>query len=285
MRKLASIATIATAEPIPEADRLDVVTLEGKAWRIVTARNEFRPGDRAVYFEIDSALPADDERYAFLRERCLRTWSDKHGNALKQAVRIRTVRLNGVISQGLVMPLSTFPELADKAVGDDVTSDLRVEHFDEISEQMRAALDTRCPQGFGRREGNFPAWIPKTDEERIQNLADWPERLKGILVRGRLVGVSKLDIKAGTLGALATTGVYDVAKGETAFAAGDKVYWNAAENKAAAESGVLLGLCVQDADSAASTVRVILRGGCGGAAARAETQARRNQRPPPPSPT
>ena len=69
-----------------------------------------------------------------------------------------------------------------------------------------------------------------------------------IVVRGRLVGVSKLDIKAGTLGAVATTGVYDVAKGDTAFAAGDKVYWNAAEGKAAAEGGVLLGLCVQDAE-------------------------------------
>ena len=140
MRKLASIATIATAEPIPEADRLDVVTLEGKAWRIVTGRNEFKPGDRAVYFEIDSALPADDERFAFLHDRCLRTWSDKHGNALKQAVRIRTVKLKGVISQGLVMPIGIFPELAGRSIGDDVTSDLRVEHFDEISEQMRAAL-------------------------------------------------------------------------------------------------------------------------------------------------
>ena len=181
MRKLASIAAIAATEPIPDSDRLDVVTLEGKAWRIVTARKEFRPGDRAVYFEIDSALPADDERYAFLRERCLRTWSDKHGNPLKQAIRIRTVKLRGVISQGLVMPASAFPELEGKDVGDDVTSDLRVEHFDEISEQMRAALDTRSPQGFGRREGNFPAWIPKTDEERIQNLADWPDTLKGVL--------------------------------------------------------------------------------------------------------
>lgn len=46
---------------------------------------------------------------------------------------------------------------------------------------MRAALGTRCPQGLGRREGNFPTWISKTDEERIQNLADWPEKLKGIL--------------------------------------------------------------------------------------------------------
>ena len=81
MRKLASIAAIAATEPIPDSDRLDVVTLEGKAWRIVTGRNEFHPGDRAVYFEIDSALLADHERYAFLRERCLRTWSDKHGNA------------------------------------------------------------------------------------------------------------------------------------------------------------------------------------------------------------
>ena len=68
-----------------------------------------------------------------------------------------------------------------KDVGNDVTSDLRVEHFDEISEQIRTALDTRSPQGFGRREGNFPSWIPKTDEERIQNLADWPDQLKGVL--------------------------------------------------------------------------------------------------------
>lgn len=87
-----------------------------------------------------------------------------------------------------------------------------------------------------------------------------------IVVRGRLVGVSKLDIKAGTLGAVATTGVYDVAKGDTAFAAGDKVYWNAAEGKAAAEGDILLGLCVQDAEASLPTVRVIL---CGGAAGEA----------------
>lgn len=180
MRKLASIVTIASAEPVPGTDRLDVVTMEGKAWRVVTGRNEFRPGDRAVYFEIDSALPADDERYAFLRERCLRTFSDKHGNAVKQVIRIRTVKLKGVISQGLVMPIGSFPELAAIQNGCDEDEILKVEHFDEVAERMRAMLDTRCPQGFGRREGNFPSFIPKTDEERIQNLADWPEKLKGI---------------------------------------------------------------------------------------------------------
>ncbi|MGN0880112.1 MAG: DUF2190 family protein [Oligosphaeraceae bacterium] len=86
-----------------------------------------------------------------------------------------------------------------------------------------------------------------------------------IVVRGRLVGVSKLDIKAGTLGAVATSGVYDVAKGGDAFAAGDKVYWSEAEGKAATEGGTLLGLCVQDAEDTSPTVRVILRSGAGNA--------------------
>ena len=93
MRKLASVVAIATAEPIPDTDGLDVVTMEGKGWRVVTSRGEFSPGDRAVYFEIDSALPADDDRYAFLHARCLKAWRDKHGKVLAQAVRIRTIRL------------------------------------------------------------------------------------------------------------------------------------------------------------------------------------------------
>lgn len=99
-----------------------------------------------------------------------------------------------------------------------------------------------------------------------------------IVVRGRLVGVSKLDIKAGTLGAVATTGVYDVAKGETAFAAGDKVYWDVNAGKAAAEGGALLGLCVLDAEASSPIVRVLLRGGCGGAGA-ADTQGEAQSAP------
>lgn len=181
MRKLASVVTIATSEHIPDADSLDVVTMTGKGWRVVTSRGEFAPGDLAVYFEIDSALPPDDERYGFLHERCLKSWRNKHGKVMRQAVRIRTVRLRGVISQGLVMPLAKFPELAGAAVGDDVTEALRVGHYDELAEEMAAALDTRMRPGSGRRSGNFPFYVPKTDEERIQNLADWPDTLKGVL--------------------------------------------------------------------------------------------------------
>ena len=111
-RKLASIVRIASVSPIPDADRLEVVEMEGKGWRVVTAKGEFHPGDLAVYFEIDSYLPPDDERYAFLRERCLRKFVSKGGSILREGLRIKTVKLRGVVSQGLVMPVAKFPELA-----------------------------------------------------------------------------------------------------------------------------------------------------------------------------
>ena len=69
MRKLASLVQIATVSPIEGADKLELATMKGKCWNVVVSKGEFQPDDMAVYFEIDSYLPADDERYAFLRER------------------------------------------------------------------------------------------------------------------------------------------------------------------------------------------------------------------------
>lgn len=178
MRKLASIAKVATSVPHENADRLSVVTLEGKAWKVVTGRDEFRPGDLVVYFEIDSYLPADDDRYGFLAERCLKKFCLKSGEVVDQGIRIRTVKLRGVVSQGLVMPLDRFPEAADRAVGDDVTDILRVRHYDEIAEELRPVVAGRPVPSDAM--GPFPAFfIPKTDEERIQNLAYWFDTMKG----------------------------------------------------------------------------------------------------------
>lgn len=178
MRKLASIVTIATCDPIPDTERLSVATMAGKGWRVVTGRDEYKPGDRAVYFEIDSYLPADDERYGFLKERCLRRFVSKSGQVLKEGLRIRTAKLRGVISQGLLMPLDKYPEAKDKADGDDVTELLRVEHYDEVAEAMRPATGGNPVAADAM--GKFPSdFIPKTDEERIQNLGDYFETMKG----------------------------------------------------------------------------------------------------------
>jgi len=176
-RKLASIVTIATCDPIPDTERLSVTTMVGKGWQVVTGRDEYMPGQKAVYFEIDSYLPAEDPRYEFLKERCLRKFVSKSGQVLKEGIRIRTVKLRGVISQGLLMPLENYQELIGMADGTDVTEMLHVEHYDEIVEALRPATGNPVA---AECMGRFPSdYIPKTDEERIQNLGDYFETMKG----------------------------------------------------------------------------------------------------------
>ena len=228
-RKLASIVEIESCDPIPDTERLSVATMKGKGWKVVTGRDEFHSGDLAVYFEIDSFLPSDDTRFEFLKDRCLKKFVSKSGNVLREGIRIKTIKLRGVISQGLLMPLSTFvgkeilvrnqlakpedvvaedgkpvsqDELADVyistlyylkditedgasptikevevGVDSDLTELLHVEHYDEVKEQLQPQTGSAISADA---MSNFPsAFVPKTDEERIQNLGDWFEKMKG----------------------------------------------------------------------------------------------------------
>ena len=196
-RKLASIVKIDGCDPIPDTDRLSVATMVGKGWKVVTSRDEFKKGDIAVYFEIDSYLPADDERYSFLRERCLRRFVNKGGEVLAEGIRIKTIKLRGVVSQGLLMPVTKFPEITDNihwddddgkdkffcdgaycdVVGADITSELRVRHYDEVAESVQSMLGNPLS---GDAMGKFPEALgPRTDEERLQNLGDWFEKMRG----------------------------------------------------------------------------------------------------------
>ena len=86
-----------------------------------------------------------------------------------------------------------------------------------------------------------------------------------VVVLGDLVGIAKIDIAASTLGALAVTGVFDLAKDDTSgpvFAAGDPVYYDRIAELAVpapgAGGGVLLGTCLQAAGASDATVRVQL---------------------------
>ncbi len=84
-----------------------------------------------------------------------------------------------------------------------------------------------------------------------------------VVVQGDLVGVTKRDIKANVLGALAVTGVFDFTKatgGGTAITAGALVYWADGANQATTTSAgnKLLGKCVKAAADADATVRVRL---------------------------
>ena len=108
MRKLAYVVSIGSKESIPNSDYLEVAIPNGHGWRVVVQKNEFNVGDLCIMFEIDSFLPADDPRYAFLRDRCLKKFVSKSGNVLREGIRIKTIKLRGQVSQGLLMPIDNF---------------------------------------------------------------------------------------------------------------------------------------------------------------------------------
>ena len=119
-----------------------------------------------VYFEIDSALPCIPI-FDFLKDRCYKRWTNVDGAVVDECYRIKTAKLRGIVSQGLAVPISKFntTETVFSSVDDgyDVTETLGVRHYDELVEKFTPVS--------GVAKGAFPsAWIPKTDEERVQNL-------------------------------------------------------------------------------------------------------------------
>lgn len=85
-RELTYFEEIVDIQPHYNADRLEVATVRG--WKAVVLKDEFKIGDKIVYCEIDSILPENEEAFSFLE---------------KYQFRIRTQRLRGILSQGLIV--------------------------------------------------------------------------------------------------------------------------------------------------------------------------------------
>ena len=154
-RALATIERVIKVYPIEGADAIEGATVRG--WEVVVKKGEFLPGDSVVYFEVDSMLDVEDPRFAFLAARGVRTNAEgRKGHVLK------TARLRGQYSQGLVLPIEEFPEIDGPYFGQDVTDQLGIIKW-----------EPPLPPGMqGKILGGFPTWIPKTDEERIQNVPE-----------------------------------------------------------------------------------------------------------------
>lgn len=152
MRKLVTIRKITNIVPIENCDNIALAIVDG--WTVIIKKSEFSIGDSCVFFEIDSFLPLE-QRYEFLKK------TTKFDG--KEGYRIKTMKMKGVLSQGLALPLSMFPEVSTN--DDDVTNRLNVIKFD--LEQFYGA-NTAGPRE--RKYGSFPTFIPKTDQPRIQNI-------------------------------------------------------------------------------------------------------------------
>jgi len=177
MRKLASIQKISEIKPIDGADKIEVALMENLGWECVIAKKDnIKVGDLVIYIEIDSVMPECPE-FEFLRER---------------KFRVRTIKLRKQISQGLILPLTSLPRSVDitkipMSIGDDVTDILNIKKYDLqiqeeqcLSQKKYKSKTLQFLMGFrifraiylilnGKQKGNWPDWITKTDEERIQS--------------------------------------------------------------------------------------------------------------------
>lgn len=187
-RALAYIVTVDEIQPLEGYDRVEYARTNGW-WCIIGKQDNLHVGDKAVYFEVDSKVPEDDKRFEFLEKR---------------HYKVKTQKMCKVYSQGLLMPLTLFPELKDAEVGTDVTKTLRISYADAEDNQRKSSgasgkskyqsmaarhkklFKTKPFRWLMRREWGkkllfvflgkkqdkpreFPSFIKKTDEERVEN--------------------------------------------------------------------------------------------------------------------
>ena len=191
-RALAYVVTIDEIRPIEGYDRVEYARTNGW-WVIINKADNLHVGDKCVYFEVDSKVNPLDERFAFLEKR---------------DYRIKTIKMCKVYSQGLLIPLSHFPELGDLEVNTDVTDALKVIYYVPADNERKAnapdpnakyiSMAARHPKLakkkwfrwfmkrewgkkllfvlFGKKKDSPKGWpthfpfIHKTDEERCENL-------------------------------------------------------------------------------------------------------------------
>ena len=149
MSKIASVEKLISVEPHPNADRLDLVKVLG--YQCVTERGLHSPGDLIVYIQPDSVLPVDAE------------WAE--GYRKYSPTRIKAVKLRGEFSEGIIVKFSQLAAVTAFAArqgswveGEDVAEAIGATHYEPPMPQDLSA------------KGFLPFGIPKTDEERWENM-------------------------------------------------------------------------------------------------------------------
>lgn len=191
-RSLAHIEKIEWIKPIPNADNIELVGILG--WQCIAKIGEFNIGDKAIYIEIDSLVPSNDDRFKFLESKKYRIKTMKLGK-----------KFGSPISQGLAMPITLFSGFEDLPIGADVTRALGIKYYvPEDNERKSNKIDpeakykrmkSRHPKFFSHplvkkmmkkkffkefffvilgketdKPKAFPAWVSKTDETRCENI-------------------------------------------------------------------------------------------------------------------
>ena len=206
-RELAYVVKVDEIRPIEGADRVEVAIVNG--WHIMVRKDQFKPGDLAIYFEIDSKVPAE-EPFMFLEPKHFKIKTQKYFKGT-------------VISQGLLMSFEDFGWNRDAyRLGDFLTQKLKVTYaVDEDNVRKAASVDKykKMAQRHGKlfshqpfrwlmrrdwgkkvlfvffgkakdKKTGWPAWVSKTDEERVQNMPWILENKKPWVATEKIDGTS-----------------------------------------------------------------------------------------------
>jgi len=142
--KLASIEVIQEVNAHPNADKLDIVSVLG--YKCVVGKDQFKAGEQVVLIQPDTVLP--DAPWAEMFK--------------KKSSRVKAIKLRNEWSFGIVMPISELLDQGFYSIGEEVSEQIGVTKYEP---PMPQHLDAA---------GNLPTGLPKTDEERWQNISDLP---------------------------------------------------------------------------------------------------------------
>ncbi len=160
--------------PHPNADRLEIVKVKG--WYCIVGKDVYKVGDEVIYIPIDSMIPKD------LAEQ-LNIWSYLH-NKTEDAGRIKTVKLRGSYSQGLIIPtdiLTTY--------GKDVEGRLISEVLGIVKYEPKPAKYQGLNGGISQRDPN-PNFFRYTDIENIKNYPDVLTDGEDIIITEKIHGTN-----------------------------------------------------------------------------------------------
>ena len=189
-RKLASIKTVSEMMPIEGRDKIVLAMVDG--WQVIVNKDQINLGDKVVYCEIDSVMP-ETEQFEFLRSK---------------KFRIKTMKMAGVVSQGICFPLSILPD-GNYELYQDVTDILGIKQYEETMDiERNTTTDDNTKKKYPKflmkfswfrklvlpkkQAKGFPEFISKTDETRIQNA---PFYLKN---KDEWIATEKIDGQSGT---------------------------------------------------------------------------------------
>lgn len=221
-RKLATVRSINQIAPIEGADRIVLARIDG--WTVVVQKAEFREGDKIVFFEIDSALPVDRPEFAHLNERGTKFFEGDEYHVLK------TIRLKGVYSQGLAIPIRVFADSIHANLdwdgdplslphGFDLTKILGIGKWETPVAVTRTKKDVA---------GRFlTEYARKTDSERVQNMSEFWDEVSSV----EWYATEKIDGTSLTV-ARDMEGNLRVMSRNLELKEGDNLYWNVVRDNA-----------------------------------------------------